>query len=96
MERQGGKVRKLVGVSKKLFQSAEKERRAASRLQSLSCKKLREVWGRKREGPWKQTDQIGQLVQKFIWQVRDSSVPLSNHRLRWAVDGMRFTAPLPV
>ena len=39
MERQGGKVRKLVGVSKKLFQSAEKERRAASRLQSLSCKK---------------------------------------------------------
>ena len=79
MERQGGKVRKLVGVSKKLFQSAEKERRAASRLQSLSCKKLREAWGRKHEGPWKQTDQIGQLIQKFIWQVRDSGLPESYH-----------------
>ena len=30
--------------------------------------------GRKHEGPWKQTDQIGQLAQKFIWQVRPESV----------------------
>ena len=28
------------------------------------------------------------------WSVRISDITISNHRLRWAVDGMRFTAPL--
>ena len=64
---------------KLLFTSAEASAKPAAK---VSCKKLCEVWGRKRERPWKQTDRIGQLAQKFIWQVRDSSVPESFHNLK--------------
>ena len=43
-------------------------------------------------------EQIVEESSATIRQVRDSSIPESfhnlNHRLRWAVDQMRFTAPL--
>ena len=68
-------------LNKLLVKSAE-----TSGALRVGCKtrlqKIREVWRRKREGPWKQTNQIGQLAQKFIWQVRDSSVPESFHNLK--------------
>ena len=59
---------------KKCCSSLQKRAARCESAAKLSCKKLREVWGRKREGPWKQTDRIGQLAQKFFWQVRPESV----------------------
>ena len=32
---------------------------------------------------------------RYVTPASRSHFTISNHRLRWAVDGMRFTAPLP-
>ena len=35
-------------------------------------------------------------LSRYVQRASSPNVTVSNHRLRWAVDGMRLTAPLPV
>ena len=34
-------------------------------------------------------------LSRYVQRASSPNVTVSNHRLRWAVDGMRLTAPLP-
>ena len=74
MERHGEESERLVGVLTRCWSSLLRRVARCESAAKLGCKKTREVWRRKHEGPWKQNKQIGQLAQKFIWQVRPESV----------------------
>ena len=45
---------------------------------------------------WFNMGETGDMKCRYVPKASLENITISDHRLRWAVDGMRFTAPLPL
>ena len=100
MERHGEESERLVGVSTSCWSSLLRRVARCESAAKLGCKKSTRFGGGNVKDHGNKPIKLDSLLKssfgRYVTPASRSHFTISNHRLRWAVGGMRFTAPLPV
>ena len=100
MERHGEESERLVGVSTSCWSSLLRRVARCESAAKLGCKKSARFGGGNVKDHGNKPIKLDSLLKssfgRYVTPASRSHFTISNHRLRWAVGGMRFTAPLPV